>query len=45
MKVKELIEKLEKFDEELEIQYDFDRSFPTGELTCLYKEGNIIKVF
>lgn len=45
MKVKELIEKLKKFDEELEIQYDFYSSFPTGELTCLYQEGNIIKVF
>lgn len=29
MKVKELIEKLEKFDGELEVQYDYDGQYST----------------
>ena len=29
MKVKELIEELKKFDEELEVQYDYDGRFST----------------
>lgn len=46
MKVKELIEKLKDFDENMEVIYDLDSSFPTGEITCLYKEGkNIVKIF
>lgn len=29
MKVKELIEELKKFDEELEVQYDYDMEYST----------------
>lgn len=38
MKVKELIKELEEFDEELEVQYDFDerRTFSIDEI----KEGH-----
>lgn len=38
MKVKELIEELEKFDRELEVQYDFEEyaTFPVDEV----KEGH-----
>jgi hypothetical protein len=45
MKVKELIEKLKKFDENMEVKYDLENSFPTGEITCLYKEGNTVNIF
>ena len=33
MKVKELIKELEKFDEEMEVQYDYDGNYSTIGIT------------
>ncbi|MDN6100837.1 MAG: hypothetical protein L0L22_03905 [Staphylococcus equorum] len=36
MKVKELIKELEKFDEEMEVQYDYDGRFSTMPIDDVY---------
>lgn len=36
MKVKELIKELEKFDEDMEVQYDYDGQFSTMRIDEVY---------
>lgn len=36
MKVKELIKELEKYDEELEVQYDYDGHYSTIGISKIY---------